>query len=283
MKSVVVTGSSTGIGWGCVKVLTGAGYHVFGSVRKEEDGARLREEFGKHFTPLLFDVTDAQAVARGAAQVGEALGSTRLAGLVNNAGIAVFGPLAHQPVDDFRQQLEVNVVGQIIVTQAFLPLLGMDATRTGDPGRIINMSSIGGKMGAPFLGAYAASKFALEGVSDSLRRELDLYGIDVIIIGPGAVATPIWGKAEDVGLGPYEGTDYEPALQKFADYFLEQGRSGFPPEKLGRAVLNALTARKPKWRYAVVPGYVTNWLLPNLLPRRMVDRLICGRLGLTRK
>ena len=140
MKSVVVTGVSTGIGWGTTKVLTKAGFHVFGSVRKEADAQRLKQEFGDKFTPLLFDVTDVAAVKRGADQVRAALKGEKLFGLVNNAGIAVSGPLLELPVDDFRNQLEVNVTGPLIVTQAFAPLLGADATLKGQPGRIVNIS-----------------------------------------------------------------------------------------------------------------------------------------------
>ena len=199
MKSIVVTGASTGIGWGCVKVLAGKGFHVFGSVRKTADAERLSAEFGKSFTPLLFDITDASAVAAGARQVLEQLKGGTLLGLVNNAGIANPGPLLHLDIDTFRQQMEVNVTGQLIVTQAFAPLLGAAPdTRTKSPGRIAMMSSVGGKVASPFLGPYSASKFALEGLSESLRRELMVYGVDVIIIAPGAIATPIWDKADTV-------------------------------------------------------------------------------------
>jgi NAD(P)-dependent dehydrogenase (short-subunit alcohol dehydrogenase family) len=196
MKSVVVTGASTGIGWGCVKILIGAGYRVFGSVRKQADADRLQAEFGPNFTPLIFDVTDQAAVQRGAAVVEKALGGETLLGLVNNAGIAVAGPLLYIGIDELRQQLEVNLIAQLTVTQAFAPLLGADTSRKGEPGRIVMMSSIGGKNAFPFMGPYSASKFGLEGLSESLRRELMVFGIDVIMIRPGAVRTPIWDKAD---------------------------------------------------------------------------------------
>src|SRR5580698_9562670 len=136
MRSVVVTGASTGIGWGCVKVLIQKGFRVFGSVRKQADADRLSKEFGANFTPLIFDITDAAAVKRGADQVAAALGNETLAGLVNNAGVAVPGPLLYLDVDEFRHQLEVNITGQLIVTQAFVPLLGAETSRSGDRGRI---------------------------------------------------------------------------------------------------------------------------------------------------
>src|ERR1051325_2692087 len=281
MKSVVVTGSSTGIGWGIAKVLIAKGFRVFGSVRKAEDGERLRKEFGANFVPLYFDVTDAAAVAKGADQVAGALGGEMLFGLVNNAGIAVAGPLLYLKIDEFRHQIDVNLTGQLIVTQAFAPLLGTDRSRKGPPGRIVMISSVGGKNASPFVGPYNASKFALEGLSESLRRELMLFGIDVIIVAPGAVATPIWDKADAVDVSQYDNTPYASALAKVKDFMISNGRKGFPPEKIGQTVCVALTARKPKVRYTVTPDPLQN-LMVHTLPKRMVDRMIAKRLGLNR-
>jgi NAD(P)-dependent dehydrogenase (short-subunit alcohol dehydrogenase family) len=173
-----VTGVSTGIGWGITKILIQQGFRVFGSVRKTQDAERLSKEFGEKFVPLRFDVTDEAGVQAAARRVREQINGETLFGLVNNAGIAVSAPLIHQSTDDFRHQIEVNLVSVLIVTKAFLPLLGSDRSLRGNPGRIINISSVGGKVGGPFLGAYAASKHGLEGFSESLRRELMLYGID---------------------------------------------------------------------------------------------------------
>jgi len=279
MKTVVVTGASTGIGWGCVKVLVGHGFHVFGSVRKQADADRLAAEFGANFSPLLFDVTDEAAVKKGAAAVKASLGNETLFGLVNNAGIAVPGPLLYVEVDEFRHQLEVNVTGQLIVTQAFASLLGADADRTGAPGRIVMISSVGGKNASPFVGPYNASKFALEGFSESLRRELMIFGIDVIIVAPGAVATPIWDKADALDVSRYANTVYAPALDMVKNYMITSGRKGLSPERLGAAVWQALTAPKPKTRYVVTPEPFQNFLA-NTLPKRMVDRTIAGRIGL---
>jgi NAD(P)-dependent dehydrogenase (short-subunit alcohol dehydrogenase family) len=280
MKSVVITGVSTGIGWGATKVLTKAGFRVFGSVRKEADAQRLKQEFGDSFTPLLFDVTDVAAVKRGADEVRAALKGEKLFGLVNNAGIAVSGPLLELPIEEFRTQMEVNLTGPLIVTQAFAPLLGADTSLKGAPGRIVNISSVGGKQAAPFVGPYSASKFALEGLSESLRRELLLFGIDVIIIGPGAVKTQIWSKAEEVDITPYEKSPYYPTLVKFRTYFLKSAQTGLAPERLGRAIMKALTAKNPKVRYAVVPNRLANWTIPQLLPKRLVDRIIGRNVGL---
>lgn len=281
MKSVVVTGVSTGIGWGATKVLTGAGYRVFGSVRKTADGDRLRQEFGDRFVPLLFDVTDAEAVKTAAAEVREALKGETLAGLVNNAGIAVAGPMLHLPVEDFRRQLEVNLTGVVIATQAFAPLLGADRTLSGPPGRIVMISSVGGRNAAPFMGPYSTSKFGLEGLSESLRRELMLYGIEVVVIAPGAVATAIWGKAEEVDVTPYKSTDFAAPLDRVREYMIGLGAKGLKPEVLGEAIRKALETPKPKVRYVVTPDPLENFLV-SVLPKRMVDGTMAKRLGLVK-
>src|ERR1700674_412668 len=279
MKSVVVTGASTGIGWGCAKVLIGSGFRVFGSVGKQADADRVSREFGALFTPLIFDVTDTAAATAGAKAVEAALGGETLFGLVNNAGIAVPGPLLELKIGDFEHQLAVNLTGPLVVAQAFAPLLGADRSRKGAPGRIVMMSSVGGKNAMPFLGAYCASKFGLEGMSESLRRELMIFGIDVIIIAPGTVATPIWDKAEAEDVTPFANTAYAPALDRFRGYMISNGPKGLPPEKIGEAVRTALTASKPKTRIVVTPDPIQN-LMVNILPKRMVDNIIARRLGL---
>ena len=279
MQSVVVTGVSTGIGWGITKVLIQKGFRVFGSVRKTQDAERLSREFSSNFVPLIFDVTDEPAVQSAARQVREQLGGETLFGLVNNAGIAVPAPLIHIPTDEFRHQLEVNLVSVLIVTKAFVPLLGTDRSLKGQPGRIINISSVGGRNGGPFLGPYSASKHGLEGFSESLRRELMLYGIDVIIIGPGSIATPIWDKAEQADTSLFENTEYVEAARRVQKYMVEDGRKGYPPEKVGEVVWHALTAAKPRVRYSVIPGSSFRRIIQMLLPKRVVDRIIARNLG----
>jgi NAD(P)-dependent dehydrogenase (short-subunit alcohol dehydrogenase family) len=282
MKSVVVTGVSTGIGWGAAKVLIQKGFRVFGSVRKQVDADRLAQEFGPNFVPLIFDVTDEKTVREAAAVVEKALEGQTLAGLVNNAGVAVAGPLLELPIAEFRQQIEVNLTGVVIVTQAFAPLLAQGPDRTGAPGRVVNISSVGGRNGNPFLGPYVASKFAIEGLSESLRRELLLLGVDVIIVAPGAVATAIWGKAKDDDLVPYEKSVFYPALLKVFAYMKANGAKGLPAEELGELVARVLTIAKPKVRYTIAPDALQTFMLANL-PRRIVDRLIGGQLGLLPK
>ena len=283
MKHVVITGVSTGIGYACAKALLSGEFQVYGSVRNQMDAERLQRDFGDRFVPLLFDVTDEEKVQAAAVKVSEYLGTATLDGLVNNAGIEVAGPLAYLPTDQFRRQLEVNLVGPFIVTKAFLPLLGADPARRGNPGRIINISSASGKIAGPFGGAYAASKFGLEGFSESLRRELILFGIDVVIIGPGAVVTPIWQKS-DTGLTERFGeTPYAEALAKFEVYAAKEGISGYSADVIGRAVWHALTTARPRVRYAIVPSRLTNWIIPQLLPKRTLDQLVARFMGIRRR
>ena len=277
MKTVVVTGASTGIGRAAAQVLLDKGFRVFGSVRSDADAARLKQELGAHFTPLLFDITDPAAVASAADQVRTALAGKTLYGLVNNAGIAVPGPLLLLKIEEFRRQLDINLTGQLIVIQAFAPLL--DGKH---PGRIVMISSIAGKNANPFVGPYSASKFGLEGFSESLRRELMVYGIDVIVIAPGAIATPIWDKAEQLDLGHYAHTVYAPALHKTKTMMIDLGRKGLPAEKIGTAIWRALTVPHPKTRYTITPDPLLNFAM-NVLPKRWSDKLIAKMLGLSRR
>jgi NAD(P)-dependent dehydrogenase (short-subunit alcohol dehydrogenase family) len=279
MKSVVITGASTGIGWATAKLLLDRGFRVFGSVRKQADADRLRAEFGANFTPLLFDVTDEAAVLAAAREVRAALGGETLFGLVNNAGIAVAGPVLELSVDQFRRQMDVNVIGPIIATQAFGPLLGSDPSLKGPRGRIVMVSSVAGKNGNPLTGAYAASKHAIEGLSESLRREMMLFGIDVIIIAPGPVRTPIWSKAEEVDISAYKNSPFFPALERMRKFMLHLGEIGLPAEKIAEAIADVLTSASPKVRYQITPDPMRH-LMTAVLPKRMVDRIIAKRLGL---
>jgi NAD(P)-dependent dehydrogenase (short-subunit alcohol dehydrogenase family) len=279
MRSVVVTGASTGIGRASAKLLLDKGFRVFGSVRKQADADRLKGEFGPNFTPLLFDVTDEAAVLAAAREVRAALSGETLSGLVNNAGIAVPGPVLELAVDEFRRQMDVNVIGPIIATQAFGPLLGSDPSLKGSKGRIVMISSLSGRNGDPFTSAYSASKHAIEGLSESLRRELMLFGIDVIIIAPGAVKTPIWRKAEEVDLSAYRNSPYFSALQKVRAVMLNLGASGLPAETIAAAVHTALTTARPKVRYQITPDPMGNFAI-RVLPKRMIDKIVARRLGL---
>lgn len=280
-KTAVVTGVSTGIGRAIAKALVDAGWKVFGSVRKEKDAAEASAALDANFTPLLFDVTDNAAIRREAEKVDAALGGRTLDALINNAGVAVAGPVAYLDLDDLQRQIDINVYGPIRVTQAFLKMLGADHSRKGAPGRIINMSSVAGKLASPFMSPYAMSKHALEALSDSLRRELIIHGIDVITIGPGAIRTPIWAKADELDVDRYKNTEYFDDLLRLKNAMLQFGDSGLEAEDVGALALHILTTARPKTRYAILKNKFAMWTLPNLMPKRLVDKAVAKRFGMS--
>ncbi|MEM0986005.1 MAG: SDR family NAD(P)-dependent oxidoreductase [Pseudomonadota bacterium] len=283
MQAVVITGASTGIGRAIAEHLAGRGWLVFAGVRKESDGEPLKAAVPA-IRPILLDVTKPEHIENAVVTVSDSIGDAKLGGLINNAGIAKMGPLAIQPLDEIRSHFEVNVFGALAASQAFAPLLGMDTNRAGQPGRIVNITSVGGRIASPFLGAYTATKHAMESVTDTLRRELLIYGIDAIAVGPGAVKTPIWDKAEDAnGDAPYQDTVWAEPIKAFSDAMLTGGRDGLEPDLIARVVEKALTAPKPKARYAPVPDKLTNFTIPTRLPKRWVDRVFASRFGLKRK
>ena len=207
------------------------------------------------------------------------LAGETLAGLVNNAGIAVAGPVLELSADEFRRQMEVNFIGPIIATQAFGPLLGSDPSLKGPRGKIVMVSSVAGKNGNPLSSAYSASKHAIEGLSESLRREMMLFGIDVVIIAPGAVKTPIWGKADEVDISAYKNSPYFPAMERVRKFLLHLGEIGLPPERIAARIADVLTSANPRVRYEITPDPMRH-LIRALLPKRVVDRIIAKRLGL---
>jgi len=280
-KTAVVTGVSTGIGRAITKALVDAGWKVFGSVRKEKDAAEASAALGANFTPLLFDVTDNAAIRREAEKVDAALAGRTLDALINNAGVAVAGPVAYLDLDDLKRQIDINVYGPIRVTQAFLKMLGADHSRKGAPGRIINMSSVAGKLASPFMSPYAMSKHALEALSDSLRRELIIHGVDVIAIGPGAIRTPIWAKADELDVDRYKNTEYFDDLLRLKNAMLQFGDSGLEAEDVGALALHILTTARPKTRYAILKNKFAMWTLPNLMPKRLVDKAVAKRFGMS--
>lgn len=284
MQSCLVTGVSSGIGEAVAADLVKRGWRVFGTVRRAEDGERLDNDLGPAFTPLVCDVTDVESLSRAAAAVSDLLGGAPLDGLVCNAGISLPGPLLHQSLDELDRQWKVNVLGQIATVQAFAPLLGAQEGFSGRPGRIVMMSSVSGKLAWPFVGGYAATKHALEAVSHALRRELMPFGVDVVIVGPGPIATPIWEKsAGAVEKSRYQGTFYGPLIDRFEREVLARARHALPATAVAEVVHTALTAASPKVRYTITPSPLMNWVLPLLLPARWLDRIAAKRLGLTRK
>ncbi|HXL35517.1 MAG TPA: SDR family oxidoreductase [Gemmatimonadales bacterium] len=263
-RGVVVTGASTGFGAAIARHLAGRGFRVFGTVRRAEDEVALARD---GVTVVRMDVTDTASIARAREQVERALAGAPLEGLVNNAGIPAAGPLELFPLDELRRAFEVNLIGTLAVTQAFLPLLKVSR------GRIVNISSIAGRGALPFMGPYAASKFALEAISDSLRRELLPFGVRVIVIEPGSFKTAIWSKVEAMDVRRYAGTPYESVLDRFRRAVLRGAERAPPPDKVVRSVWRALNARRPPLRVIVSPH---GWLdrIPLWIPDRWLDWLI---------
>ena len=274
---ILITGVSTGIGYGCVQQFLLKGYRVIGSVRNQADADKLKKEFGDNFTPIIFDVTDAAAVKNSFALVEKTTEGKGLCGLINNAGIALGGNIQDMPVEKFRQHFEVNVFGLFYVTQTFLPLLGACENHPSLPGKIINISSVNGKIATPFVGAYVASKHAVEGLSHSLRRELLMYDIDVVIVAPGPVQTPIWEKGMDIT--GYENSAYYSAFKKMTTYLSGVKHQGLTIEGISKTILNIFEKEKPRTRYALLNGKFANLTIPRLLPDRVLDNIFGKQLG----
>ncbi|MEO0882927.1 MAG: SDR family NAD(P)-dependent oxidoreductase [Pseudomonadota bacterium] len=280
MKSIMITGASTGIGRATAEYLAARGWRVFAGVRRAEDGEPLVAA-QPTITPVIIDVTKDEQIAAAVDAVSSALNGETLGGLVNNAGIAVMGPLALQPMDTIRLHFDVHVLGTVAVTQAFLPLLGMDTDRSGGPGRIVNISSFGGRLASPFLGAYCAAKHAIESLTHSFRRELLVFGIDAVVVAPGAIKTPIWDKAEEEKKkNPYAGTVWDEPMEKYNQMFLEAGEKGWPAEKVAATIETALTDPSPKAHYALGPDKLVNYDIAQRLPKRIVDKGMGQRFGL---
>ena len=282
-RTVIITGASTGIGEACALRLDNAGWRVFAGVRKEADGARLKQQASDRLTPITLDVTDQPQIEAAAKTVAEAVGAAGIQGVVNNAGVSVNGPLEYLTSDDLRKQFEVNVVGQIAMTRAFMELV-----RKGR-GRIVFIGSIAGKMATPFLGPYCASKHAMEALSDSLRQELRPWGIPVALVEPGSIATKIWEKGQ-VEADEYEKHMPEEAVMRYSkafDALREAAKkfeaAGIPPDRVARSVEHALTSGRPRTRYVVGFDATMQRLLDDVLPDRLKDAFTARFLGLPSK
>lgn len=275
MRAVVVTGASSGIGRSCALRLDAAGWRVFAGVRSAADGDALRTAASDRLVPVLVDVTDVDAVQHLAGVVSAAVGVDGLHGLVNNAGIATGGVLEAVDLGEFRRVLEVNVTGQLAVTQRLIPLL-----RRGR-GRIVMMSSIAGRSATPIMGPYAASKHALEALTDTLRLELHPWGIHVSAVEPGVIATPIWAKAlvtAETVVGRYSAEmlrQYGPLIDAMLAGLSKIG--GVPADRVSDAVMHALQAPRPKTRYVVgSDARMRVWI--ERLPDRLRDRVLLSRI-----
>jgi len=275
MKYVLITGVSTGIGYDATRYLIDKGFFVFGSVRNQADAVRLSTVFNSNFKPLVFDVTDQEAIDTAILDVKKELSVNPLWGLVNNAGIAVPGPLKYVSSEELSYQLEVNVLGVHRTTNAFAPLLGATKNFGHSPGRIINISSVSGLFASPFTGAYSISKYALESMNDVYRREFLPFGVDVIAIEPGPIKTPIWQKVKEVDLAErFPNTDYDEMLPMANEIIAAAEKSALPPERISQLIYKIFTVKRPKTRYMVHSNKFGFNLMRKLIPTRIIDRII---------
>jgi len=285
MRAVLITGVSSGIGESIAdELLSTDEFIVIGSVRNIDDAKNLKDKY-KNFYEVIFDVTNKDAILKGKIEVERILkeNNSYLSCLINNAGIAVGGPVRYLDVDFFRHQFEVNFFGLIEVTKIFLDLL-IDSNKYKMKNKIINIGSISGKRSYPFVAPYTSSKHALEGFSDSLRRELMIHELDVILLEPGPIKTPIWDKVPDIEKNPFLNTEYGESLRKFNKGYLKTVEAdGFPPKVIGEKVLNIMQTNRPKTRYVITPKIIKNYFIPGFLPDRWVDQMIGKMLGLIKK
>jgi NAD(P)-dependent dehydrogenase (short-subunit alcohol dehydrogenase family) len=279
VRSVLVTGSSTGIGRATALRLDAAGWRVFAGVRKEDDASSLRAAGSDRLTPVMLDVTDADAISAAVALLGDELGSAGLDGLVNNAGVAIPSPLETMPIDAFRRQIEVSLTGQVAVTQAMLPLI------RSARGRIIFVSSIGGRIAFPLTGAYHAAKFGVEAVGDVFRQELRRWGIFVSIVEPGSIDTPIWDSgeraADQIG-GDLRAREelYGKAIASYRKVTRNLAERGIQPDKVAEVVEHALSASRPRSRYLVGLDAKAQARIKLVIPTRIWDRIVARIMNL---
>ena len=283
MKSIVITGTSTGIGYASSKLFIENGYRVFGSVRNEADADKVSNELGSNFVPLIFDVTDEIAVKESVKVVKNQIGDQKLSGLINNAGLGVMGTIQSLSAEQFKYQFDVNVLGVFHCCQAYLDLLGADKNRKGDPGKIINISSVSGEIGMPFMSAYNMSKFGLEGFSEGIRRELLMYGIDVVVIAPGPVKTPIWNKLMQKNEAKrYDNSDYRESVSKLMRMSENMEKAGVEASVIAERALSVIENIKNKTRYRIDPTRMQNIML-QLFPKRVADRMIAKRMKIIKE
>jgi NAD(P)-dependent dehydrogenase (short-subunit alcohol dehydrogenase family) len=272
--AVVVTGASTGIGRATALLLDKQGYSVFAGVRKQEDAKDLKEAASDRLTPITIDVTKKRSITNSKQRVQRAVGEEGLAGLVNNAGVGGGGPIEFMPLDGFRKTLEVNLMGQLAVTQAFLPLI------RPAKGTVVFIASIGGRIASPFLSPYNASKFAIEAIAESLRAEVKPWEIDVVVVEPGSIDTKIWEKGGDqvqeaqAALPPDAKRLYGKQLKRYGELLQETASRGIHPDKVARVIHRAIRSPKPKHRYLVGTDAKVAARLKGNLPDRTFSRLM---------
>ena len=273
MKNIFITGVSTGIGYDAVKHFLQLGYRVFGSVRSDADAARLTQEFPTNFTCLQFDVVDVEGIGLAVEKVQAQLGDESLTALVNNAGYALAGPMALLSDTAFRKQMEVNVYGARNVINAVLPLLGGTSDFKGEPGKVINISSISGIFNTPMNGAYCVSKHALESMAEVYRRELMIYGIQFSSIQPGPIESKLWEKNDDT-LDEYFDSDYGNMAKNTSKIVHAGKRSALPASVISNLIQKIIDSKSPRLSYVVHRNKFRVFVLTRMLPRFLVDKLI---------
>lgn len=276
MRHILITGVSSGIGYACVEYFIAQGCHVFGSVRKAEDAARLSEIFGVNYTPLLFDVTDGEAIRLAVETVKSELGEgENLFGLVVNAGIQIPGPILYLTREEMRYQFDVNVFGALEVIQNFVPLLR--ETAQNKPGRIVHVGSTSAAITLPFTSFYSAAKSAMHSFCDTLRRELMIYGVDVVDIYVGPVNNELIAKVAPYK-ERYKDTDYYPAITMRLEGALKKNiPKGLPSKAVAAAIYQSLTTANPKHRFALNKDWLNTWFIPTMLPHRLLDWVIAKK------
>jgi NAD(P)-dependent dehydrogenase (short-subunit alcohol dehydrogenase family) len=271
--AVVVTGASTGIGRATALHLDVLGYRVFAGIRKEADARELAKDGSDRLTPITLDVTDPDHLESARNEVAEAVGDPGLVGLVNNAGVGGGGPIEFMPLDELRRTLEVNLIGQVAVTQAFIPLIRRAK------GTIVFIASIGGRVASPFMSPYNTSKFAIEALGESLRHELRPWQIHVAVIEPGSIDTQIWSKGNEQAREQLEEMPddarrlYGPQLTRFVEVLNETASRGISPEKVAEVVHKAIASDNPRHRYLVGTDAKIGARLKGTLPDRTFSKL----------
>ena len=284
MRTVIITGVSTGIGKSISEKLLQNNFFVIGSVRKKDDANYLKEKYKEKFDYIIFDVRDKDAIENSKIEVVDILkrNNSYLCSVINNSGIALGGPVKYLDIEVFKKQFDVNYFGLINVTKTFLDLL-IDSNTHPLKNKIINIGSISGKRSYPFVAPYTSSKFALEGFTDSLRRELLIHNVDVVLIEPGPIKTAIWEKVPDIDDNPFLNTEYEIPLKKFFKGYLQMGANGLNPDIIGNKTVEILSKNNPKTRYVITPNKFRDYLIPGFLPDRWVDKMVGKMLSLIKK
>lgn len=275
-KNILITGVSSGIGADAARTLIANGFTVVATVRKSEDEARLNEMYGEKIKVLKLDLTDLSEIEKIPGLLKQKYEIEQLYGLLNNAGIALAAPFAYQPFGEIQDIIQLNILSVMKLTQVMLPML--------KPGsRIVNISSVAGKNAAPFLAIYAASKHAIEGFSEAIRKEFILLGIKVVIVAPGSIKTPIWKKGFEVIKVAYKQSVFAEPFSRFMKIAQNAERNALEVTVVSADILEAFTTESPKVRYAPIPNRFANWYLPMLIPAKMYDYLSAKTLGLLPK